>query len=120
MVAVVAPIGAALADSSCIQPAGRPCRAVAASGRARGFTLVEMVIVISIVAILVMFAAPSFQSTIQSARTTTEVNSLVNDLQFARSEAIKRGSPSAFACRRMARPASAATSGRPAGLSSTT
>ncbi len=48
---------------------------------------------ISIVAILVTLAVPSFQSTIQSARTTTEVNSLVNDLQFARSEAIKRGQP---------------------------
>nr|EUJ12761.1 pilus assembly protein [Ralstonia solanacearum P673] len=38
-------------------------------------------------------AAPSFRSTIQSARTSIEVNSLVNDLQFARSEAIKRGQP---------------------------
>ncbi|MHA6914994.1 GspH/FimT family pseudopilin [Ralstonia pseudosolanacearum] len=93
MVAVIAPIEAALADSSCIQPVGRPCRVAAASGRARGFTLVELVIVIAIVAILVMFAAPSFQSTIQSARTTIEVNSLVSDLQFARSEAIKRGQP---------------------------
>ncbi|QUP56666.1 prepilin-type N-terminal cleavage/methylation domain-containing protein (plasmid) [Ralstonia syzygii] len=86
-------IEAMVADRSYVQDIVCSYRMAAASGRARGFTLVELVIVISIVAILVTLAAPSFQSTIQSARTTTEVNSLVNDLQFARSEAIKRGQP---------------------------
>ncbi|AEG71347.1 Tfp pilus assembly protein FimT/FimU [Ralstonia solanacearum] len=86
-------IQAGLAYLSCVPCTVRANRAASASGRARGFTLVELVVTIAIVAILVTLAAPSFRSTIQSARTSIEVNSLVNDLQFARSEAIKRGQP---------------------------
>ncbi|MFD2425650.1 GspH/FimT family pseudopilin [Ralstonia solanacearum] len=92
-VTVGAVIRAGLAYLSCIPYTVRSNRAASVFGRARGFTLVELVVTIAIVAILVTLAAPSFRSTIQSARTSIEVNSLVNDLQFARSEAIKRGQP---------------------------
>ncbi|MGM3275676.1 GspH/FimT family pseudopilin [Ralstonia sp. 24A2] len=63
------------------------------SRRSRGVTMVEIIITLAIVAILAVIAVPSFTGTIQRARTQSEANSLVNDLQFARSEAIKRGLP---------------------------
>lgn len=59
----------------------------------QGITLVEMMVTLSIVAILTVLATPSFTGIIQKARLQAEANSLVGDLQFARSEAIKRGQP---------------------------
>jgi type IV fimbrial biogenesis protein FimT len=57
----------------------------------QGFTLVELLIVMSITAILVAVGAPSYLSTITSYRLSTEVNELVGNLQYARSEAVKQG-----------------------------
>lgn len=56
-----------------------------------GFTLVELMITLAVVAILISLAAPSFQLAIQNNRLTTQVNNLVTALSLARSEAIKRG-----------------------------
>jgi len=56
-----------------------------------GFTLVELVIVITIAAILTVMAAPSFRSMIQNNRATTQANELLGSLNLARSEAIRRG-----------------------------
>ncbi|MBN6211829.1 GspH/FimT family pseudopilin [Ralstonia pickettii] len=61
--------------------------------KCRGFTIVEILVTLTIVAILAVIAVPSFNGTIQRARTQSEANSLVNDIQFARGEAIKRGMP---------------------------
>jgi type IV fimbrial biogenesis protein FimT len=57
----------------------------------RGLTLFEMIIVMSIVAILTMIAIPSYQYVTTSNRMASEINGLLGDLQFARSEAIKEG-----------------------------
>ncbi|WAE53514.1 GspH/FimT family pseudopilin [Stutzerimonas frequens] len=57
----------------------------------RGFTLIELLITLSILAILLAIAAPSFRDLIQKNRTQTIANDLTTALQFARSEAVKRG-----------------------------
>jgi type IV fimbrial biogenesis protein FimT len=59
--------------------------------RSPGFTLVELMIVSSIVAILLAIGVPSFRYVTSSNRATTEINGLLGDLQFARSEAIREG-----------------------------
>lgn len=57
----------------------------------RGFTLIEAISVIAIVAILFAIGVPSYRSVRASARVSTEVNGLLGDLQYARSEALKQG-----------------------------
>jgi type IV fimbrial biogenesis protein FimT len=58
-----------------------------------GFSLVELMIVIAIVAILLVIALPSFRDTFNRNRITTESNDLVTAFTLARSEAITRTVP---------------------------
>jgi type IV fimbrial biogenesis protein FimT len=62
---------------------------VAATGQA-GFTLVELMITIAVLAILIALATPSFTSVINSNRLAAQANNLTADLQLARSEAVRR------------------------------
>jgi type IV fimbrial biogenesis protein FimT len=59
--------------------------------RAPGFTLVELLMTMSIAAILLTLAVPSFRYVTNANRIAGEVNGLLGDLQFARAEAIKEG-----------------------------
>ncbi len=54
-----------------------------------GFTLLELVIVVAVVAILTMIAIPSMSTFSQNDRLTTNINTLVGHLAYARSEAVK-------------------------------
>jgi type IV fimbrial biogenesis protein FimT len=71
----------------------RPLRAAdrKPAARAAGFTLLELLITMSVATILLTIAIPSFQYVTNSNRIAGEVNGLLGDLQFARSEAIKEG-----------------------------
>jgi len=57
---------------------------------ARGFTLIELVIVMVIVAIGVALAAPSYQDIIERRHTTAKAENLAAFMAYARSEAVKR------------------------------
>ncbi len=58
--------------------------------RQTGFTLVELVITLAIVAILISIAAPSFRDALRNARLTSVTNDIVVGVQMARAESIKR------------------------------
>lgn len=55
-----------------------------------GFTLIELMVTISVLAILLAIAVPSFQSFILNSRLTATTNDLASALAVARSEAVKR------------------------------
>lgn len=57
----------------------------------QGFTLIELMITLVIAAIIMTIGVPSFITTIQNSRLTTQINDLAADISLARSEAIKRG-----------------------------
>ncbi len=56
-----------------------------------GYTMIELIMVIALVAVLGTIAIPGFQYVTTSNRVATEVNGLLGDMMFARSEAIKEG-----------------------------
>lgn len=53
-----------------------------------GFTLIELMVVIVIVAILASIGVPSFRTLIQNNNLTSQTNGLLGLLQLARSEAV--------------------------------
>jgi type IV fimbrial biogenesis protein FimT len=57
---------------------------------AQGVTLIELIVTISIMAILLAMGAPSFQTAMVSNRLTSQTNMLLGALSYTRSEAIKR------------------------------
>lgn len=59
--------------------------------RFRGFTLLELIISLAVLAILLGVAAPSLGDFLRDQRMTTEVNGLVLALNLTRSTAIKSG-----------------------------
>ena len=55
-----------------------------------GFTILELVVTVGMVAIVVAIAIPAMQTFTQNDRLTTNINTLIGHLAYARSEAVKR------------------------------
>ena len=56
----------------------------------KGFTLIELIMTIAILAILLVVAIPSFKALIINNRITTQANEFVSDVISARAEAVRR------------------------------
>ncbi len=56
-----------------------------------GYTLMELMVVTSILGVLMSLAVPAFRDTVESAQTNSEIKVMLTALNLARSEAIRRG-----------------------------
>lgn len=63
----------------------------ATQNRLRGFTLIELMVTVAVLAVMASLAAPSFQQLLAAQRVRTTGYNIVGDLVLARSEAVKRG-----------------------------
>lgn len=70
----------------------------AAAFEVRGFTIVELLVTVTLAAILLSIAVPSFRQLMVSNRLTAQANEIVAAINFARSEAVKRNGNVTF-CR---------------------
>jgi len=62
----------------------------------KGFSLMELMVVVSIVGILSAVSLPSFSRWIQDAKTRTTAEALQNGIRLAQVEALKNGAPVQF------------------------
>ena len=61
-----------------------------AAGLSAGFTLIELSVVLALSAVLVVLAIPNFQAMVAKRKVQHASQALIEDLRFARAEAIKR------------------------------
>lgn len=62
-----------------------------ASPKPAGLTLIELMITLSVMALVVSLSTPSFRQVIQENRMATQINEFVADFNLARSESVRRG-----------------------------
>lgn len=65
---------------------------MAARARVTGVTLIELMVVLAVVAIAALLAGPSFSDSLKRARLKEKVGAVVEVLEFAKSEGLKRSS----------------------------
>ena len=61
------------------------------NSRVRGFTVIELMTVVAVLAVLMVVVAPGMQKMLAGQRVRATAFDMVSDLSLARSEAIKRG-----------------------------
>ena len=76
-----------------------------------GVTLVELLVVVVLAVILMSIGVPSYKYVTNSNRLATEVNTLLGDLQYARSEATREGQYVTVCVAQSTSPATCAASG---------
>ena len=59
----------------------------------RGFTLIEILVVVSIMAVLLALGVPSMREAIERNTVSGHINTFIGGLRYARSEAIRAGVP---------------------------
>lgn len=64
--------------------------------RSPGFTLVEMMVVVAIMAILMAAAIPSFMTWLRNVQVRNQAEALLNGIQLARTEALRRNEKVSF------------------------
>lgn len=64
--------------------------------RAHGFTLVELMIAITVIGLLLVLAMPGYRAWIQNTQIRTAAESIQNGMQRARAEAVRRNTRVAF------------------------
>jgi len=62
----------------------------------QGLTLIELMITVAVLAVGLSLAAPSFTQQIANYRLRTASESIINGLNYARAEAVRRNSPVSF------------------------
>ncbi|HAL39753.1 MAG TPA: pilus assembly protein FimT [Polaromonas sp.] len=62
-----------------------------AKNTTRGFTLIELMVTVAVLAVMASLAAPSFRELLAAQRVRTTAYNIVGDLVLARNEAVKRG-----------------------------
>lgn len=60
-------------------------------GAERGFTLIELMIAVAVLAILLTVGVPSFKTVIDNNRLVTQANAMVTLMHVGRAEALKQG-----------------------------
>lgn len=68
-------------------------KSVISMNRSSGFTLIELMITIAVLAILVAIAAPSIRKIIKDNEVSSETNELISLINLARSQSIRRNGP---------------------------
>ncbi|MCG8670125.1 MAG: GspH/FimT family pseudopilin [Pseudomonadales bacterium] len=66
--------------------------------QARGFSLIELMVVLAILGVVVMAGGPSMVNTIQQNRVAAQINEVKGALSFARSEGAKRSQVTITLC----------------------
>lgn len=66
-------------------------RRVAPMRRSRGFTLLELMVTVTVAGVIFTLGVPSFVDLVRNNRAATNVNELLTALSIARSESIRRG-----------------------------
>ena len=68
----------------------RPLNGISSGPRRTGFTLIEMMIAVAVIAILIRIVAPTLRDVVLNARMAAQASTLMVDLATARSEAVHR------------------------------